>query len=127
MSKRPPGHGAKSVELVRQKSAYQRRRLLRALGVTRAELGPITLGYLDNYARVRVQLMLLDRWTAKHRPELVDEAGNPPPFSAFYTSLINAERNALRPLEEHLKRDLPSPDPMAGVRAWLEGDAEEEA
>jgi hypothetical protein len=111
-SEKRPGHGAYSKAIVQQKGVIEKRRLLRQLGVSQQDLSPIAVAYLDSWARLKAKLLLLDRWLAEHKPELVDEAGETPSFTAFYVSLANAERHALAKLEQHLEQR-PATDPFA--------------
>jgi hypothetical protein len=117
-------HGARAELRVRDVE-YQQRHLTKAIGTTWGELSPIARGLITNLSRIRVQLRLLDKWIAAHRPDFVDDEGNLPPFSAYHIALLNSERNALTRLAQHLPVELT--DPMADVRAWLEGEVTEES
>jgi hypothetical protein len=117
-------HGAYNKTLEKTKGTVEKRRLLRQLGITQSELSPMAIAYLDSWARLKAKLILLDRWLSEHAPGLIDEAGEGPPFLAFYVSLANSERLALKRLEEHLQRERPAEDPFARYRVV---DAEETA
>src|SRR5215211_9413167 len=97
----PKTHGARAELRVRDVE-FQQRRLVAMIGIAWSELSPVARGLITNLSRIRVQLRLLDRWIAEHRPEFVDEAGNLPPFSAYHIALLNSERNALVRLAQHL-------------------------
>lgn len=102
----PRTHGARSVELVRHKRDFQRRRIVTALRLEPGSLSPIALAYIENLAKVRVQILLVERYLSKHRPEVYDSDGSPPPCMPFYLGLLNSERNAITRLAQHLPTEV---------------------
>ena len=67
-------HGAQS-RRVATRASVEKRRLLRALGLRQGDLGPIGRGLLDNYARIRSKLLLLDLYFEEKG--MLDSRGNP--------------------------------------------------
>jgi hypothetical protein len=72
-------HGARAELRVREVE-YQQARIVRMVGVAWGDLSPTARGLITNLSRIRVQLRLLARWIAEHRPDFVDGTGNLPPI-----------------------------------------------
>jgi hypothetical protein len=118
-------HGARSEAMVRRVSTFEKRAFLRARGLRLSDLDPIGVALLDAWARGQAKVVLMDEWFDLHGGFL-DASGEPQPAAKVYFLAYNSTQRALAKFEQHLSAAKQT-DPMAQVRAWLEGEAEEEA
>lgn len=94
-------HGAHSDAQISPIARSQKRRMLRQIGLSAADLDGVGRAYLDSWARCQAKVELMDRWAAENG--WLDEEGKPPPFAAFYLAAVNSARLAITKFAEHQK------------------------
>lgn len=105
-------NGASSEARIRPVARSQKRRLLRQIGLSSADLDGIGKALLDNWARAQAKVDLCDRYFAEHG--FLDPDGEPKAPSKVYFTAINSSRLALQRLREHLREQDVSPLPALG-------------
>jgi hypothetical protein len=118
-----PRHGARSERVVQPLAQKHARRLLRQRGIGAADLSPVGRALLQNWSRAAAGLALLDAHAAEHG--LLDDDGEPRGFTRLYVQLLNAERSALRAMEDHLHAREPHSQ-LADIIHDIYGDGDEE-
>jgi hypothetical protein len=106
-------HGAQSQRIVQPLAQRHARRLLRQRGVRAADLSAIGRALLHNWSRAAAALSLMDEYA--EREGWLGSDGAPQPFAKFYVSMLNAERHALRAMEDHLQLEQRGVDPVASL------------
>ncbi len=101
--------GAQSEAGIRPVARTQKRRLLRQIGLSSADLDGIGKALLDNWARSQAKVDLMDRHF--ERNGFLDPTGEPVAATKVYFTAINSSRLALQRLREHLHARDVSPLP----------------
>lgn len=109
-------HGATSDRQIGRRATVEKRRLLRQLGLRQSDLSSIGRALLTNWARAAAALSLMDGYA--EGAGWIDEDGDSRGFARLYVSMLNAERLALRALEEHLRPR--ERDPLGDLHRYLD-------
>lgn len=96
-------HGARSEPTVKRQATTIRRRILRQIGLSAADLSGLGMARLDTYARAQAKVELMDAWQAAHGPGWLDATGKGPGYQDKYFAALNASRLALDKLEDYLR------------------------
>lgn len=96
-------HGARSEPSVKRQATTVKRRILRQIGLSAADLSGLGLARLEGYCRAQAKVELMDAWAATNLDGWLDKQGNAPGFTDKYFAALNASRLALDKLEDHLR------------------------
>lgn len=88
-------HGATNERQIVRRSAVERRRILRQIGLRQTDLESVGEALLLNWSRAAAALHLMDAYAEEHG--LLKPDGEPHGFTRLYVSMLNAERLALSP------------------------------
>ncbi len=109
-------HGGSSNGQIVRRSTVEKRRLLRQIGLRADDLESLGRALLTNWSRAAAALHLMDVYAEENG--WLDEHGSPRGFARLYVSMLNAERLALRALQDHLR--VRHADPLAELHSYLE-------
>jgi hypothetical protein len=106
----PRNSSPAALKRVSSRSAVEKRRLARSLGIKWSDLDSVGRARFDGFSRAHAIVDMAKTWMDEHPEKLISKDGKPALVMDLYLRGLNTRRLELDKLEEFIREELKSPE-----------------